>query len=59
MTVNELLERLNNWKVINSECGDYEIVMAGYDANGERQYSVPATTIYPIERAQKCVLWDN
>lgn len=59
MTVNELIEELQRRKAINPDCGDWEVLMAGHDANGDRHYDISVTALYLEERAQKCVLWDD
>lgn len=59
MTVNELIKELSFWANTYPEYGDFQVVMAGHDATGERQYDIPVTTPYSDPHSKKCILWDN
>lgn len=42
MTIRELMENLERYLSIDPKAADFPVYMAGHDANGERQYEIPA-----------------
>ena len=60
MTVKELMETLNSYAdIFGEDFTSLPVVMAGHDANGERQYNIPVIDYTLNLDENDFTLWDR